>query len=78
MHSARVDKLFAALSIAGFVGLCVAPSDVWAQEPLALAKFSAGNVGGIYAFSGNLDAPGWLVRGQFTYVGYYFSSPLAA
>jgi virginiamycin B lyase len=46
MHSARVDKLFAALSIAGFVGLCVAPSDVRAQEPLALAKFSAGNVGG--------------------------------
>jgi hypothetical protein len=38
----------------------------------------AGNVGGIYAFSGNLDAPGWLVRGQATYVGYDFSSPFAA
>ncbi len=39
---------------------------------------AAGNVGGIYAFSGNLDAPGWLVRGQFTDVGYDFSTSLGA
>lgn len=38
---------------------------------------AAGNIGGIYAFSGNLDASGWLVRGQATYVGYDFSSPFA-
>ena len=38
---------------------------------------AAGNVGGIYALNGNLDASGWLVRGQFTYVGYDFSSPFA-
>ena len=38
---------------------------------------AAGNVGGIYAFNGNLDSSGWLVRGQFTYVGYDFASTLA-
>jgi Cellulose biosynthesis protein BcsS len=37
----------------------------------------AGNIGGIYALSGNLDAPGWLVRGQFTYVNYDFNSPFS-
>jgi hypothetical protein len=37
-------------------------------------RVSAGNIGGIYALSGNLDAPGWLVRGQFTYVDYDFST----
>ena len=42
------------------------------------SNVDAGNIGGIYAFSGNLDAPGWLVRGQATYVGYDFSSPFAA
>jgi hypothetical protein len=31
---------------------------------------SDGSVGGIYALSGNLDAPGWLVRGQYTYAGF--------
>lgn len=39
-------------------------------------RVAAGNVGGIYAFSGNLDASGWLVRGQFTYVGYGFDTTL--
>ena len=38
---------------------------------------SAGNVGGIYALNGNLDTSGWLVRGQFTYVGYGFDTTLA-
>jgi hypothetical protein len=38
---------------------------------------AAGNAGGIYALNGNLDAPGWLVRGQFTYVGYDFNTTLA-
>jgi hypothetical protein len=38
---------------------------------------SAGNIGGIYALNGNLDASGWLVRGQFTYVGYDFDTALA-
>jgi len=37
-------------------------------------RVSAGNIGGIYALSGNLDAQGWLVRGQFTYVNYDFST----
>lgn len=41
-------------------------------------RVAAGNVGGIYAFSGNLDAPGWLVRGQFTYVGYDFDTTQSA
>jgi hypothetical protein len=41
-------------------------------------RVSAGNIGGIYAFSGNLDAPGWLVRGQFTYVDYDFNTTQAA
>jgi hypothetical protein len=36
-----------------------------------------GNIGGIYALNGNLDAPGWLVRGQFTYVDYNFNSTLS-
>lgn len=35
---------------------------------------SAGSVGGIYALSGNLDAQGWLVRGQFTYAGFDFNN----
>jgi hypothetical protein len=39
---------------------------------------AAGNIGGIYAFSGNLDASGWLVRGQFSYVGYDFNTTLSA
>jgi Cellulose biosynthesis protein BcsS len=38
---------------------------------------AAGTAGGIYALNGNLAAPGWLVRGQFTYVGYDFASTLA-
>ena len=38
----------------------------------------AGVIGGIYALSGNLDAPGWLVRGQFTYVGYDFNTTQSA
>jgi hypothetical protein len=39
---------------------------------------AAGNIGGIYALNGNLDATGWLVRGQFTYVGYGFSTTQSA
>ncbi len=38
---------------------------------------AAGNIGGIYALNGNLDASGWLVRGQFTYVGYDFNTAAA-
>jgi hypothetical protein len=49
----------------------------WLSSDFKSSRVEAGNAGGIYAFSGNLDAPGWLVRGQFTYVGYDFSSTLA-
>jgi hypothetical protein len=38
---------------------------------------SSGNVGGVYALNGNLDASGWLIRGQFSYVGYGFDTTLA-
>lgn len=34
---------------------------------------AGGAVGGIYALNGNLDASGWLVRGQASYVGYEYN-----
>jgi len=55
-----------------------APSDVDSSVFWLNGDFkndtAAGNAGGIYALNGNLGAPGWLVRGQFTYVGYDFNT----
>lgn len=59
-----------------------APSDVNSSVLWLGGDFkndvAAGNIGGIYALSGNLDTPGWLVRGQFTYVNYDFNTALSA
>ncbi len=54
-----------------------APSSVWWTGADFKKDTDTGYIGGIYALNGNLSATGWLVRGQFTYVGYNFDSTLA-
>jgi hypothetical protein len=49
---------------------------IWAGSDFK-NRVSAGNIGGIYALNGNLDASGWLIRGQATYVDYNFATALA-
>ncbi|MGH6995424.1 MAG: cellulose biosynthesis protein BcsS, partial [Stellaceae bacterium] len=38
---------------------------------------AAGYAGGLWAPTGNLDSSGWLLRGEYLYVGYNFSSTAA-
>ena len=53
MRLGRVRELYAALAIAGFAALCLAPVAVQAQEPMALDKFSAAGQGPLSIAAGS-------------------------
>jgi Cellulose biosynthesis protein BcsS len=55
-----------------------APASVWWLGGDFKNRAATGYVGGIYALNGNLSSSGWLVRGQFTYVGSDFNSTLSS